>query len=111
MPVQDLRDRLATATALLEPIRAEIQTCEAEALQRDPEDETHIQADGYRHIRAMLSTTPAPSERAAAERAVLDASAALHASDLDWMHGLSMGRRTTIRDVAAAELARRAVSK
>lgn len=48
-------------------------------------------------------------ERAAAERKVLEACAALHNNDLDWMRGLSMGRRTTIRDVAAAELALRAV--
>lgn len=46
--------QLAAANALLDFIREEIRVCEAEAEQRDPEDEVYIQADGYRHIRAVL---------------------------------------------------------
>lgn len=43
---------------IVDKIRDEIQTCETEASVRDPEDEHHIQADGYRHIRAMLAAAP-----------------------------------------------------
>lgn len=42
--------------ATLERVRAEIKTIEGEVKVRDGEDEVHIQADGYRHIRAVLAS-------------------------------------------------------
>lgn len=44
----------ADEVSLLRHIQSEITVCESEISQRDPEDEVHIQADGYRHIRSKF---------------------------------------------------------
>jgi len=85
-----LKGNLAAENVLLGRVREELRVCEAEVEQRDPEDRSFIQADGYRHIRAILSgqapartdqevAIPAPSQCVVGrfctdhERAVLEA--------------------------------------
>jgi hypothetical protein len=59
---------------------------------------------------AFLSTAPAPTERVAAERAVLEACAGLDEGWLDWLaKGAKSWDVECFRVLGKAELARRAV--